>query len=325
MVAPVTSTVAVIGDCHGHLQLALGVAALWQEELGVQFEAVFLCGDVGTFVEESQLDGATRRHARNNPCELEFLQQWSTSPPAPWLEFIFKPRAAEGLGLTCPVVMVHGNHEGFAHLERLTPGNIPPGPVTPADLPGVDTAGYIRYLPSGWCIRLSTGAIVAGIGGMERGQRTTAYHPQAYIDEDAVYRLLGKEVTLLLTHQGPAAVQGDHGSPTLQPLLDAGAVRLWFHGHSTPQPNPTDAGPDGRTLVVPLGDIAFPMRGPKTEEPGRDGWALVTLSALEATVAKTTPACLSYFRRNRWMETHSGLLIAPPLAPLAWTRQWMKL
>src|SRR3954451_4074893 len=107
--------VAVVGDVHGHLQLALCMLARWQAELNVRFEAVFLCGDVGTFTEETQLDSATRSHAKNNPCELEFLRQWATWPQAPWLEHIFLPEG-EGLGLCCPVVMVHGNHEGFAHL-----------------------------------------------------------------------------------------------------------------------------------------------------------------------------------------------------------------
>ena len=62
--------VAIVGDCHGHLQLALCVLARWQEHLGQDFEAVFLCGDVGTFTETSPPDSATHDHARRNPCEI---------------------------------------------------------------------------------------------------------------------------------------------------------------------------------------------------------------------------------------------------------------
>src|SRR5438046_2595305 len=101
---------AVIGDCHGHLQLALCTAARWQQELGRSFDAVFLCGDVGTFSADDQLDSTTRRHARTNPCELEFPTQWATEPPASWLPPLFLPEAEGGLGLACPVVMVSGNH-----------------------------------------------------------------------------------------------------------------------------------------------------------------------------------------------------------------------
>ena len=72
--------VCVIGDVHGHLQLGLCVAARWQRELGLAFEAACLCGDVGSFSAEVQLDNATRRHAKTNPCELEFLRVWSAQP-----------------------------------------------------------------------------------------------------------------------------------------------------------------------------------------------------------------------------------------------------
>lgn len=57
------ATVGVVGDTHGHLQLATCVVARWQKELGIRLEALFLCGDVGTFTDDAQLDSATRRHA----------------------------------------------------------------------------------------------------------------------------------------------------------------------------------------------------------------------------------------------------------------------
>ena len=173
------STIAVVGDMHGHLQLACAMLARWQQELGTRFEAVFLCGDVGTFTHPSQLDSATRAHAKTNPCELEFLHQWSTSPPAPWLDYIFKAQEAGGLGLDGPVVMVHGNHEGFDHLERLVPTAIPGRPVAIHTLPPVDTHGHIRLLPPGWTAELSSGLIVAGVGGIHPGQRAADYHPMA--------------------------------------------------------------------------------------------------------------------------------------------------
>jgi predicted phosphodiesterase len=182
------SVVAAVGDTHGHLQLALCVLARWQEELGVKFDAVFLCGDVGTFTDSSQLDKATRRHGKANPCELEFLYQWSAEPQAPWLDYIFRSKDNDGLGLVCPVVMVHGNHEGFEHLARLVPGRTPDEPVDASDLPAVDTNGHIHLLPSGWRTETPSGLSVAGVGGIERGQRRVDYHEMAFIRDDAVPR-----------------------------------------------------------------------------------------------------------------------------------------
>jgi hypothetical protein len=267
------SLLAFVGGCHGHPQLVLCVLARRQRELGVRFEAVVLCGDVGTFTHDSQLENATRRRGKANSCELEFLHPWSTDPPARWLDAIFRAEADGGLGLTCPVVMVHGNHEGFAHLERLTPAR-PPDPITIGDLPPVDTAGNFRFLPPGWRVVLTAGHLMAGLGRIERGQRQADYHPMADIDEDAVVGLLdGGPLSILVTHQGPSGTQGSKGSETLQLFVDAGIARLWFHGHSIPNPDERCVNPTGRTRVVPLEGIAFPDRGPFTDDPGGDGWA----------------------------------------------------
>ena len=38
-------SVAIIGDVHGHLQLAGCVLANWQDEFDARLEAAFICGD----------------------------------------------------------------------------------------------------------------------------------------------------------------------------------------------------------------------------------------------------------------------------------------
>ena len=128
-----SSLICAVGDTHGHLQLALCTIAHWQREQGIAFEAVFLCGDVATFTSEEQLDKATQRHGKTNLCELEFLYQWSVEPFPAWLRMIFQSEDHSGLGLTCPVVMVHGNHEGFSHLQTFV-STIPMGEVVEIDV-----------------------------------------------------------------------------------------------------------------------------------------------------------------------------------------------
>ena len=68
--SPCTAGVCVIGDVHGHMQLALLMAARWQVELGAHFDAVLLCGDVGAFSAADRLDKATRRHALGTHASL---------------------------------------------------------------------------------------------------------------------------------------------------------------------------------------------------------------------------------------------------------------
>src|SRR5512136_1702538 len=91
--------ICVLGDTHGHLQLGLAMAALWQKERSRRLEAVLLCGDVGTFTQDSQLDSATRSHARDDACELEFLRQWSADPQPEWIRRIFRPEDEGGWGI----------------------------------------------------------------------------------------------------------------------------------------------------------------------------------------------------------------------------------
>ncbi len=314
--------IAAVGDVHGHLQLALCILARWQRELGRPFDAVLLCGDVGTFTSEEQLDSATRRHARQNPCELEFMHHWAVAPQPPWIQAIFRSAEEDGLGLTCPVIMVHGNHEGFAHLERLVPATWPDNPVTHADLPAVDSGGHIRLLPSGWRVRLSAGLVVGGIGGMQPGQRSVAYHRMAYIDPEAVDRLLRSgEVDVLITHQGPAIVQGEKGAALLDPLVERGVARVWFHGHAVQSPETTRCGPAGRTTVVPLHGIVFHApgdgRGSRAQpyDVGLDGWAFLTVTGDDVRVQKLAPPFHRDYSRYRWID-RNGLLVCPDLG--AW-------
>jgi hypothetical protein len=313
--------ICAFGDVHGHLQLALCIAAQWQEQLNIKFDAVLLSGDVGTFNEESQLDSATRRHAKADPAGLEFMYQWSLDPQPEWLQRIFAPINEKGLGLQCPVVMVHGNHEGFAYLESLVKKGIPAHPVYIDELPSVDTNQHIHYLPSGWKLLTSSGLVMAGVGGIEKGQRHARYHNLAYLNDDAIFSLLeGGKVDMLLTHQGPSALQGEHGSQSLQLLLDEGIARVWFHGHSTRNIEINKGGPQGRTTIVPLGNITSKDEGHQTKDIGEYGCCWACLGN-ELIIKREKPSFWREFSRHKWLRLPNGQLISPSLARFENRRQ----
>lgn len=308
--------IAVCGDVHGHLQLALTAWALDQQRSGEPLDAILLCGDVGTFTPDCPADKATVRHAASNPCELEFLD-WSREPPAPWLDGIFASLDDDGLGLAAPIVMVTGNHEGFDWIELLLadlPPRPPREPVAISDLPAVDARGRVRLLPSGWRVQTPSGRIVAGIGGIQPGQRLGARYPDsAYIDPAAVRALRGRQnIDVLITHQGPARVQGpSSGAEILDPLLDDPAPTLWFHGHSRQRKDPMTI---GATTVHPLGDATFdPSAGWRV---GHDAWAVVTGAPGAVTAVSAAPRRLGELHRGAWLTAPTGSLVAPHLA--AW-------
>jgi DNA repair exonuclease SbcCD nuclease subunit len=302
-----------IGDVHGHLQLGLLVAARWQQELGVAFDAVLLAGDVGTFASYNSLDKATRRHAEDNPCELEFLEQWMADPPPAHLGRIFASVERGGLGLTAPVIMVTGNHEGFEHLQPLVPehreGFVPVG-----ELPKVDRMERIALLPSGWRTVTDGGVTIAGLGGIERDQRKSQYHPTAYITDGQLLAVTeGPGVDVLLTHTGPSITQPfPKGSDLMNIVADAGVARVWLHGHSIED----DAIREYKgTTIVPLHDAAF-AAAPRTNagQPGEDAWCLVTVDDGSAHVDRQRPPFWRDFNQRAWVRQPSGQLVAPQIA-----------
>ncbi len=289
--------ILVMGDVHGQLQLALSLAHLWQEELGTKFGAILLCGDVGTFTREEELDSATRSHARKNSMELEFLHQWAVSPQPPWIEAIFRPVEEGGLGIEAPIIMVHGNHEGFEHLTAINPDTLPDSPVGVGDLPTVDSGHRIRYLPSGWAVRLRDGTVVGGVGGIEMGARDKNYHEMAWIDENAVDNVLliaeNHPLDVLITHQGPGEAQERTGASVLNRLLKRGVARYWFHGHGMDDPSVREI--KGIT-VVPLSSVSLSGGG---QYPDEISTAVILPGG---KLVRGLPKRYRLLSRNRWRK-----------------------
>ncbi len=278
-----------MGDVHGHLQLALSVAHLWQRELGEEFEAVLLVGDLGTFTSEDKLDKATRRFAERNPMELEFMYQWLQTPPPPWIEGIFKPVSEGGLGIR-NVIAIHGNHEDFEYLRSITPERPPSMPVDLEELPSLDPNGFIKYLPNTWVVRLPSGTTVAGLGGVTDQKK-------GLITGEELKRMVSTleemgPVDILLTHQGPEAVQGDLGSPELNDLL--GGARYWFHGHKVRR---TDVVEIKGSTVVPLQPANFSH----SRELDPNGWAVLRIGE-EEEVWRGLPKGAPEVARGRWIR-----------------------
>lgn len=308
--------VCVIGDVHGHLQLALLVAARWQQELGVEFDAVLLAGDVGTFPALDALDKATRRHVESNPCEVEFPAQWMADPPPSHLDRIFAAVTENGCGLHAPIVMVIGNHEGFEYLQGLVPSDIPAEAVPVGDLPRVGVAGRISLLPNGWRAVTPGGVVVGGLGGIDRQQRKTKYHEMAYITDDQLSAITGGDrVDVLLTHSGPAVTQPfPRGSALLDRVAESRAARVWCHGHSIDRDHDRIAF-HRDTAIVPLHGVAFGKRhGPDDGEPGRDAWCHVVLDGEDVTITRERPTFWRDYHRRAWVCRADGQLIAPQLA-----------
>lgn len=313
--SPNAHNILACGDVHGHFLLALTVAAEWQKRGGFKWDAILLAGDLGLFFDENAIDKATRRMAESNPCELEFPRLWLREPTSRLIDEIFN---ASGLGLDCPIIGVHGNHEDFARLSQLVPENFNDAIVSPSDLPTVEPTKKIRLIPNGWIVRLQSGVTITGFGGIESRKKENA-HPMTFIDEAAVEKFLesGLRTNILLTHEGPSSALKEGGSQLVQKMAMERVDDFVIHGHHVEQsPFPIDP-KTGKPLVIGLEGIAF--HG-KSTAPGQ-GWARIVFDSERQTfsVKNSVPDFVTYeFSRGRWLMTEDGVLIPPPLQEAAW-------
>jgi hypothetical protein len=55
--------IAVLGDLHGHIDLALSILKRWEKEHGKSLDSIIQVGDLGYFPDLERIDSATKRFA----------------------------------------------------------------------------------------------------------------------------------------------------------------------------------------------------------------------------------------------------------------------
>jgi hypothetical protein len=202
--------------------------------------------------------------------------------------------------------MVHDNHEGFAHPQKLYPRRRRPlKPVELLSLPDVDTSGYIKLLPTGWTALTAqaTPSEASAESSPASAVPNTATRPTSKKTPSSTSPATHRRSTSFSPTR--ALIRGDHGSPTLDTLLQPSIARFWFHDHSTPIREPRQI---ANTTIVPLGDIAF-----HHGESGAHGWSILELDGSSRVLTTTPPSILRESRKKFWTHTPQGLLVHPGL------------
>jgi len=135
--------IAILGDIHGHVTLALGLLRRWELESKKTLDLILQVGDFGVFPQGR--DAATRRFAKNDPDELGFLQYLSASRES---DLLLNPESSHKI--SAPILFVKGNHEDFAWLAHLQRGS---------SAVSIDHFGRIMYLPNGCIYKVLDGPI----------------------------------------------------------------------------------------------------------------------------------------------------------------------
>ena len=217
--ARIELTIAVLGDLHGHIGFAMRLLRRWEREHNRKMDLALQVGDFGVWPQpEFRLDEAIRGFAERNPHEISFPDY--TRPSDEATRFL-----APGSNdfLSCPVVLVKGNHEYFHYLAELeskhSSGAIP-----------VDYFQRFWYLPNGRVLELAAGersVRVEVLGGVGRGPEVARF------TQREIRSLLDNApIDILLTHDiyEDALVAGI-GSRCVKELGSGLQPHFFFAGH----------------------------------------------------------------------------------------------
>lgn len=209
--------VAFIGDVHGCVLHALGVALMVQHRRGIRLDAVVQVGDLGAYPDAGRFDGPSRRFIADSPAQGDFFRLLDPSP-----ELAATVRGA--LEQLPPVLFVAGNHEDHEWLAGLHE-------AAGSQVVPVDPLGAFSHVACGNVIEIA-GMRTAFLGLIEEPGKMD-------FDEAGYARLSAAapgSVDLLVTHEGPFGLshnrQGEvQGSPKLTRLIEHLQPPLHISGH----------------------------------------------------------------------------------------------
>lgn len=208
--------IALLGDLHGHFELAFSIFQRWEFEHQKKLDLILQVGDFGVWPKPYMLDLQTYKFAQHDPDEISFPQFQENTPVNARFFDTTHPNH-----LKAPVIFIKGNHEDFHYLQSIqceqNNGVIP-----------VDYYERILYLPNGRTL-LHEGITIGGIGGKE-------FDPpgNGFTRREAL-ALENKAIDILLVHEPyKGALPFPHnnkGSPTIRSLTEIAQPRLVFCGH----------------------------------------------------------------------------------------------
>jgi hypothetical protein len=212
-----TLTIAVLGDLHGHINLALSLLDEWKTRTKRDIDGILQVGDFGVFPDPGAIDKATKKFAENDPEEMGFLDYVIRS------EHGDKHFGPGGSFSDTDLYFIKGNHEDFRYLAQFEKGHTP----TP-----IDMYGHINYVANDQVFNLTKEGItyaIAGLGGLDThmSKKTRPYHNTA----KEYTKLMLRNFDVLLTHEDFKNERSPNGSPRLKEVIDVKQPKYHFFGH----------------------------------------------------------------------------------------------
>ncbi|MBR9691540.1 hypothetical protein GOV06_02035 [Candidatus Woesearchaeota archaeon] len=204
--SPETLNIAVLGDLHGNIELALNILDRWQKKTKRQLDYILQVGDLGAFPDITRLDKTTRNFAKKHPEELGFQKFYNQTPEG---DYFFGENACFSKDLV--LYFIKGNHEDLDFLSQHKNDS-------------VDHYHRFIYVLNDEIITLSRKnkrIKIASLGGIEQ---------DGFTSKEAK-RLYAQEFDVLLTHQHLKDEQRPCGSAEIVSLIENAQPKFHFSGH----------------------------------------------------------------------------------------------
>ena len=193
--------IAVVGDVHGKLSLALSLLEEWENHSQHTLDYIIQVGDIGAFP-TNKMDATTKNMAKKHPEELGFRDFMFPSEVG---DYFF---GKEGVFKNTPFYFVSGNHENHNFLKD-----------------NISHSVYenVIFLPDGEVVSLRKNNFATRIGGL-------GFEDEKTVSKTAARNLSKKDVDVFLTHMPP----GDYSenSRIVRDLISTSHARFAFNGHN---------------------------------------------------------------------------------------------
>lgn len=242
--------IALFSDIHGKLLLPFKLVDLYQKATDQKIDLILQCGDVGIYPHLNRLDKATKRHAENDPDELGFYNDFTSTDPK-IKNFLDQ--------LNIEMFCVRGNHEDHEFLDELE-NRFPNVSRFP-----IDCYQKIWVCKSGWEqeFKVSDQRLTfVGIGRIG-GKEGKASPPFIQEYERKKIKQLFKNKSrpdLLITHDQAFSKLTRYGMKEIRMLLDNVHFSYHFYGH-TGQPFESKKDINGKTVSCKIAELEFDQSG----------------------------------------------------------------
>ncbi len=237
--------IAVLGDLHGHINLAILVLKEWEKTNQQKIDLVFQVGDFGVWpYPHTRIDKATKRFSENDTEEISFplfLEETDLSAR------LFNPLSEDSF--KSPIIFIKGNHEDFEYLSKLECEK-------EQSLIPVDYYQRLLYLPNGRVTSLRENGISLNVGSLGGISRCRTRGGEYTLDE--ARKLIGPEFDIFLAHEPFQSWQSVEEG-IVEDIIRLSRPSYFFCGHLHVEGQEINKIED--TLSYILNDVNFDRRG----------------------------------------------------------------